>query len=290
MKTPCPAPPAPPAPPANIYGFHITYVEVVSMSLTPLSQAIQGNALDKIRLIATDIDGTLTQNGKFTTDLFQALFKLKQVKIPVILITGRSAGWVQALKNYLPVTGAIAENGGLYYPFESDHPEFLISLNSRSQHRENLATAFQILKVQYPHLQASADNPFRFTDWTFDIQNISLSEIQLLTELCTELGWGFTYSTVQGHIKPKNQDKATGLLKVIQQYWSELNPEQILTIGDSPNDQTLFNSELFPQSIGVANILEYSDQLTHKPRYITAGSEVEGFCEIVNIFYPFLVT
>ncbi len=59
------------------------------MSLTPLSEAIQANALDNIRLIATDIDGTLTQNGKFTPDLFQALFALKQAKIPVILITGR---------------------------------------------------------------------------------------------------------------------------------------------------------------------------------------------------------
>ena len=254
------------------------------MSLMPLSEAIEANALDNIRLIATDIDGTLTQNGKFTSDLFQALFALKQAKIPVILITGRSAGWVQALKNYLPVTGAIAENGGLYYPLESDQPQFLISLNSLSQHRQNLATAFQILQVQYPHLQASTDNPFRFTDWTFDIQNISLSEIQQLTELCAELGWGFTYSTVQGHIKPKNQDKATGLLKVIQQYWSDLTPEQILTIGDSPNDQTLFNSELFPQSIGVANLLEYRDQLTHKPRYITAGLEVEGFFQIAKVF------
>ncbi|MBD2484470.1 HAD hydrolase family protein [Planktothrix sp. FACHB-1365] len=259
------------------------------MSLIPLTEAIQTNALQHIRLIATDIDGTLTKNGKFTTNLLQALSQLKQAKIPIILITGRSAGWVQALKHYLPVSGAIAENGGLFYPFEFDQPQFLISLNSLSQHRQNLAQAFQILQVQYPNLQASADNFFRFTDWTFEIQNISLSEIQLLTELCEELGWGFTYSTVQGHIKPKTQDKATGLLKVIQQYWSDLTPEQILTIGDSPNDQTLFNSELFPQSVGVANILDYSDQLTHKPRYVTAGSEVEGFCEIVNIFYPFLV-
>lgn len=33
------------------------------MSLMPLSEAIEANALDNIRLIATDIDGTLTQNG-----------------------------------------------------------------------------------------------------------------------------------------------------------------------------------------------------------------------------------
>jgi hydroxymethylpyrimidine pyrophosphatase-like HAD family hydrolase len=62
---------------------------------------------ENIRLIATDMDGTLTQNGKFTPDLLQILTKLQQANMPVLIVTGRSAGWVQAIKNYLPITGAI---------------------------------------------------------------------------------------------------------------------------------------------------------------------------------------
>ncbi len=251
------------------------------MPLIPLSQVIEEKSLKSIRLVATDIDGTLTKQGKFTPDLLQALTQLKDANIPVILITGRSAGWVQALKHYLPVAGAIAENGGVFYNFEQDDPQLLTFLFNLAEHRQKLIKAFQILQVQCPHLNASADNHFRLTDLTFDVQNVSLADLKLLTELCDELGWGFTYSTVQGHIKPKSQDKATGLLNVIQQYWSNLTSEQIITIGDSPNDETLFNSEYFPQSVGVANLLEYTDQLTHKPTYITEGSEVEGFCQLV---------
>ena len=69
--------------------------------------------LSDIRLIASDVDGTLTQNGKFVPDLITTLDRLKSAGIKVLLVTGRSAGWVSAFVNYLPVEGAIAENGGI---------------------------------------------------------------------------------------------------------------------------------------------------------------------------------
>jgi HAD superfamily hydrolase (TIGR01484 family) len=72
-------------------------------------------ALSSVRLIATDMDGTLTKNGKFTSELLIALESLAAKNIAVLIVTGRSAGWVSAIANYLPIVGAIAENGGLFY-------------------------------------------------------------------------------------------------------------------------------------------------------------------------------
>jgi len=43
------------------------------------------------------------------------LFAFAQTEIDIIIVTGRSAGWVEAVANYLPIQGAIAENGGLFY-------------------------------------------------------------------------------------------------------------------------------------------------------------------------------
>ena len=84
------------------------------MSLIPLST--QASLFpETIHLIATNMDGTLTRRGRFTSALLQALEAFASAKIPVIIITGRSAGWVQGLKSYLPVTGAIAENGGVFF-------------------------------------------------------------------------------------------------------------------------------------------------------------------------------
>ena len=63
--------------------------------------------LSDIRLIASDVDGTLTQNRKFSSDFISTLLDLKSAGIKVLLVTGRSAGWVNALVNYLPIEGAI---------------------------------------------------------------------------------------------------------------------------------------------------------------------------------------
>ena len=54
------------------------------------------------------MDGTLTQSGKFTPALLQALTDLTAADIKVIVTTGRSAGWVSGLAAYLSVDGALA--------------------------------------------------------------------------------------------------------------------------------------------------------------------------------------
>jgi HAD superfamily hydrolase (TIGR01484 family) len=236
-----------------------------------------------IHLIATDMDGTLTQQGKFTAQLFQALETLAIARFPVIIVTGRSAGWVSGLKHYLPIEGAIAENGGLFFPGNTETPQPLVKLTNWTQHRQNLAAMFEQLKQQFPHLKESADNQFRLTDWTFDVMGLSRTELQQLQQLSQQQDWGFTYSTVQCHIKLKQQEKAAGLQQVLQQYYPELTAKQVLTVGDSPNDESLFNPKLFPVSVGVANVLEYQEDLTYKPAYVTPSAEGKGFCELVDM-------
>ena len=90
------------------------------------------------------------------------------------------------------------------------------------------------------------------------------------------------YSNVQCHIKPLTQDKAAGLLQVWRDRFPKYKPEQVLTVGDSPNDESLFDANYFPLSVGVANVLDYADQLTHHPAYITTAPEGEGFCELAK--------
>ncbi|MEO0986836.1 MAG: HAD hydrolase family protein, partial [Cyanobacteria bacterium J06639_14] len=85
-------------------------------------------ALTKIRLIATDMDGTLTQQGQFTASLSQALEALAAEGLATIIVTGRSAGWVQGILAYLPIVGAIAENGGIFMPKETLEPVCLVKL------------------------------------------------------------------------------------------------------------------------------------------------------------------
>ncbi|MBW4651161.1 MAG: Cof-type HAD-IIB family hydrolase [Kastovskya adunca ATA6-11-RM4] len=251
------------------------------MAFLPLHQAIADKRFKNIRLIATDMDGTLTTQGKFTATLLQSLEALQRV-LPVLIVTGRSAGWVSGLVSYLPVAGAIAENGGLFYPINCEEPILLSAVPDFLKHRQALAAAFGHLQSEFPHIQESADNRFRLTDWTFDNRYLTLAQLQHLDKLCQQLGWGFTYSSVQCHIKPALQDKASGLLQVLHDYFPQYAPAQVLTVGDSPNDASLFNPQLFPNSVGVANVLEYAEELRYQPAYLTTAAAGEGFCELAQ--------
>lgn len=239
---------------------------------------------ENIRLVATDLDGTLTQGEKFDSKLFKALSKLSAVGIDILITTGRSAGWVQAIANYLPVVGAIAENGGLLY-WNNDPQPSLISISEIKieQHRQQLEKVFKLLQTKFPQIRESLDNRFRLTDWTFDVENLSPTELEQIDYVCQSEGFGFTYSSIQCHIKPTYQDKAYGLNKVIPQYFPDLKPSEMLTIGDSPNDESMFNQEEFPLSVGVANVRKYSDRLKYLPAYVTNKFEGEGFCELADL-------
>jgi HAD superfamily hydrolase (TIGR01484 family) len=248
------------------------------MTLLNLNQA----DLSDIRLIASDVDGTLTRNGKFSSDFISTLLDLQSAGIKVFLVTGRSAGWVSALVNYLPVAGAIAENGGVFLQADGQK-DLLSSVPNLSRHRILLENTFHHIKQLFPNLLTSADNQFRITDWTFDVDNLSADDIQAISAQCDLMGWSFTYSNVQCYIKPLSQDKATGLMSVLKKYFPELNSQQVLTAGDSPNDEAMFDPDLFPISVGVANVRHYQDKMLHLPNYVTQASEFAGFSELAKL-------
>ena len=238
--------------------------------------------LSDIRLIASDVDGTLTLNGKFSSNFISTLLDLQSAGIKVLLVTGRSAGWVSALVNYLPIEGAIAENGGIFLQ-PNGNQDLLSSVPNIPRHRILLENTFHHIKQKFPALHTSTDNQFRITDWTFDVDNLSADDIQAIALQCSQMGWSFTYSNVQCHIKPVHQDKSTGLLSVLSNHFPELNSQQVLTIGDSPNDEAMFNPDLFPVSVGVANIRHYQDKMLYLPKYVTHASEFAGFQQLAQL-------
>ena len=251
------------------------------MSQPPL-KPLSDKTWQDIRLVASDMDGTLTREEKFDSVLFKTLSRLAAAGVDVLITTGRSAGWVQAIATYLPIVGAIAENGGLLYWQGSVVPQLMSEIDI-DQHRLQLSRVFELLQSKFPQLKESQDNRFRLTDWTFDVEGLSQDCLEQIEYICQSEGFGFTYSTIQCHIKPLHQDKAFGLNQVISQYFPDLKPDQMLTVGDSPNDESMFNREQFPLSVGVANVLKYRDRLKYLPAYITSKSEGEGFCELAEL-------
>ncbi|MGK7938907.1 MAG: HAD-IIB family hydrolase [Crocosphaera sp.] len=253
------------------------------MSLIKITDKSAIKPFKNIKIIATDIDGTLTRNGEFSSQLLSILEQLQKHNIRVILITGRSAGWCQGIINYLPVWSIIAENGGVYSLKDNQQIIPLTAIDDVIKHRQILQSNFEYLKSQFPLLNTSSDNQFRLTDWTFDCHELTQKILLEIEKICYQNNWGFTYSHIQGHLKPLEQNKAKGLITFKENYFKNLSWEEIITVGDSPNDEPLFNQNLFPISVGVHNILNYTERLKDKPMYITNLSEIDGFCELAKL-------
>ena len=119
------------------------------MSCLSLPQPAQSKIFSKIRLVATDMDGTLTTKGKFTNTLLQALQDLAAANIKIIIVTGRSAGWVSGLAYYFPVVGAIAANGGFFFSSLTESLPCQSPLVISHQHRHALQAGFKTLKRRF---------------------------------------------------------------------------------------------------------------------------------------------
>ncbi len=250
--------------------------------------------LAEIDTVATDVDGTLTDsNGHFTPGLVDAFLTCQRHGIRVILVTGRPASWVQGMVEYLPVAGGIGENGGLYCPKEREAPMRLlmtdlaelpeISLEYVEKTSAERRRVFELIRQKYPRLRPTGDCVTRLTDFTFPLDGLSAADLVIISSICAQYGWGFTYSSIHGHIKDPGQHKASGILKTIELV-PELrtDPARVVTVGDSRNDQEMFDPQHFPHSVGVANIARHLPNMQIQPSYVTVSPGVEGFRELIH--------
>ena len=133
------------------------------MSLKPLSEASLSQ-LGSIRLLATDIDGTMTRQGKFPPEVLQAMEDLHASGIEVMPVTGRSAGEALGLARYLPtVKRALAENGAVLVVPDAPHR----LLFGEADRRRLLAVAKVIAEPGDP-LELAPCSHFRIADVAFE--------------------------------------------------------------------------------------------------------------------------
>src|SRR5579862_4027608 len=68
-----------------------------------------------IRVVLTDIDDTLTTDGKLTSQPFAALERLHDAGRIVVPVTGRPAGWCDHIARMWPVDAVVGENGAFWF-------------------------------------------------------------------------------------------------------------------------------------------------------------------------------
>src|SRR5580700_1395779 len=123
-----------------------------------------------LRVLLTDIDGTLTQNGRLPSQSYASLWRLMQAGLQVIPVTGRPAGWCELIARLWPVHGVVGENGALYFRLNKGKMKrvFASSDRERKANRQKLAAIRTEVLEQVPGCRIASDQFSRLFDLAVD--------------------------------------------------------------------------------------------------------------------------
>jgi HAD superfamily hydrolase (TIGR01484 family) len=240
-----------------------------------------------VRYLLSDVDGTMTQDGRLEAATLHAIEQLTAAGIPVIPVTGRSAGFGYTLLSVLPSPAVITENGAVTFVRDGHRIRKLHGLPSDdiAGWRRRMATAMAEVQAELPQLQLSSDSAFREVDlaldWNEEVKRPA-AEADRAVAILREHGLAASRSNVHVNFCPPLFDKRVACLRLVHEVLGG-DVESLASyayVGDSLNDAPMFDG--FPTSIGVANIRDVWDRLPHRPAYVTRGREAVGFREVIE--------
>ncbi len=253
------------------------------------------NKRSQIKYLLTDIDDTITSRGRIPACAFKALEDLDNAGIRIIPVTGRPAGWCDHIARMWPVKAVIGENGAFYFTYDADEKKmirrYFKSDEERARDKKKLALIESRVLKAVPGCMVSADQPYREADlaidFSEDVEPLSRKDIKTIVEIFEQAGATAKISSihVNGWLGRYDKLSMTKIMfrEVFQKNIDKIK-ETIIFSGDSPNDEPMF--EYFPNSVGVANILDYKDTLAFKPSWITEERGGSGFAQLADIILP----
>lgn len=143
--------------------------------MRPLSQMPDAVAAG-IRLVLTDIDDTLTCEGRLRAEAYAALEELTQAGFVVAPVTGRPAGWCDLIARFWPVAGVVGENGALYFAYDQEartmRRVYAAPAAERAANRARLDAIRARVLAEIPGAAVSADQAYREADLAIDRKSV----------------------------------------------------------------------------------------------------------------------
>lgn len=254
----------------------------------PLSAAPAG-AFRGVTTLFTDIDDTLTVRGRVTREAFDALWRAAGAGLRVVPVTGRPAGWCDAIVRQWPVAGVVGENGGLYYRLTDRGPVRVYAQDptTRAANRRRLEAVRDDILRQVPGCAVAADQPFRELDLAIDfcedVPPLPRAAILRIVEIFQAHGATAKISSIHVNGWFGDFDK----LAMVRRFLRDLDGDApgapldaCAFCGDAPNDEPMFRA--FRHGFGVANVSRFLDLMAHGPAWIASRDGGAGFAEVVD--------
>ena len=260
------------------------------MTLSPFESFPRATA-QALHTVWTDIDDTLSLHGRLPAAAYGALERLQAVGLRVIPVTGRPAGWCDHIARFWPVDGVIGENGAFYMWHDAQarvlRSRHWLTPVQQVQARQGLVEVQARILREVPGCAVASDQFCRLYDLAIDfcedVPALPAIAVDRIAALMQEAGMTAKVSSIHVNGWFGDWDKlAMARLMLTERYGLDFNQEaqHMVFVGDSPNDAPMFAA--FPHAVGVANVRDCLDRLTHRPKWVTQASGGLGFVEFVD--------
>lgn len=259
-------------------------------AMRPL-ESLSSERLRRVEVVLSDIDDTITTEGRLTACAYNSLERLQAAGFKVVPITGRPAGWCDHIARMWPVDGVVGENGAFYFVYDRARrrmrQHFWVDPGEVRGNRARLdALSARILR-EVPGSALASDQPYRIADLAIDfcedVEPLPDEAIDRIVALFREEGAQAKVSSihVNGWFGAYDKLSMTRIL-LAEEFGldAERDRNRIAYLGDSPNDEPMFAA--FPLSIGVSNVQGFVHRLSTPPNFVTLGHSGEGFVEFAD--------
>ena len=247
--------------------------------------------LNEVKIILTDIDDTLTTEGRLKSNAYTALENLSNSGFIIIPVTGRCAGWCDHIARMWPVNGVVGENGAFFFSYDHQSKKMQQTYcQTPKERKENHLALHEIKKTILKNVSGSAlasDQDYRHTDLAIDfaedVATLSSNKIKEIVTIAENAGAIAKVSSIHVNCWIGSHNKLSTSLTTLEQVFGVSNSNiqnEVLFIGDSPNDSMMF--DYFNKSVGVANVMDFIKELDKPPKYITLNHSGEGFVELAD--------
>ncbi len=261
----------------------------MSKKPAPLAQ-LSADRRAAIRFVLSDIDDTLTSDGRLTAAAYAALERLS-TRFRVIAVTGRPAGWCDMIARFWPVDAVVGENGAFYFRYDhrarSMRRRYWLSATERAAARPRLDRLAEVVLAAVPGAGVAADQPYRIADLAIDYREdagpLPVGAAEQIATIMREAGATAKISSIHVNGWFGDWDKLAMTRRLFrEEYAIDLDENRMVAvfIGDSPNDEPMFG--FLPVSVAVANIRPYLAQLASPPAFITEAEGGAGFVEFAE--------
>ncbi|PHR87452.1 MAG: HAD family hydrolase [Blastopirellula sp.] len=239
--------------------------------------------------VLTDIDDTITTDGRLPAAAYSMLERLSDAGLLVIPITGRPAGWCDMVARFWPVAGVVGENGALAFRYNHETRQmkrtFMMDDAARNENRKKLNELADAIVDDVKGAAVASDQLYREADLAIDfcedVPALSDDDVERILKHFHDVGAVAKASSIHVNGWFGDWDKLSMTRKfLMEEFFIDLekDKDRFIYCGDSPNDSPMFG--FFPNACGVANVQEFVGRMEALPAFVANARGGDGFVEI----------